>query len=74
VAHQFLAIPCDAKTLREVIMRAVRLRGLLDERELQAVAGGLRDIPARPENYVALFNRLADPNSKSSDSRLEHKP
>jgi HD-like signal output (HDOD) protein/ActR/RegA family two-component response regulator len=67
VAHQFLAKPCDAKTLREVILRVAGLRCLLEERELQTLAAGLRDIPARPESYTALSNQLADPNGKSSD-------
>jgi HD-like signal output (HDOD) protein len=67
VAHQFLAKPCDAKRMREVIMRAASLRNLLQERELQALAAGLREIPARPETYTALSDRLADPNAKSSE-------
>jgi HD-like signal output (HDOD) protein/CheY-like chemotaxis protein len=67
VAQQFLAKPCDSKTLRDAIMRAAQLRSLLEERELQAVAGRLSDIPARPENYSALSDRLADPTTRSSD-------
>lgn len=67
VTHQFLAKPCDGKTLRDTIMRVAELRSLLEERELQAVAGCLSDIPARPENYSALSVRLADPNTRSSD-------
>jgi HD-like signal output (HDOD) protein/CheY-like chemotaxis protein len=67
VAHQFLAKPCDAKTLREVILRVAGLRQLLEERELQVLAAGLSDIPARPETYTALSERLSNPNSKASD-------
>ena len=67
VTHQFLAKPCDGKTLRDTILRVAELRALLEERELQAVAGRLSDIPALPENYSALSVRLADPNTRSSD-------
>jgi HD-like signal output (HDOD) protein len=67
VAHQFIAKPCDAKTLRDVLLRVARLRNLLQERELQVLAAGLHQIPARPENYTALSARLADPNAKSSE-------
>jgi HD-like signal output (HDOD) protein len=67
VVHQFLAKPCDGQTLRDTILRVAKLRSLLEERELQAVAGRLSDIPARPENYSALSDRLADPTTRSSD-------
>lgn len=67
VAHQFLSKPCDSKTLRGVILRAAGLQSLLSDRELQALAAGMRDIPARPETYTALCKRLADPKTTSRD-------
>jgi HD-like signal output (HDOD) protein len=66
VAHQFLAKPCDAKMLRNVILRAVGLQNLLNDRSLQALAAGMPDLPARPKTYAVLSQQLADPTTKSS--------
>src|SRR5262249_28905437 len=51
VAHQFLAKPCDANALREVITRAAGLHKLLSDRELQTLVAGMHDIPVRPKIY-----------------------
>jgi HD-like signal output (HDOD) protein len=65
VAHQFLAKPCDAETMRSVLLRAAGLHALLCDRALQTLAASMRDIPSRPETYTALSERLADPNATS---------
>jgi HD-like signal output (HDOD) protein len=67
VAHQFLSKPCDATTLRGVLLRAVGLHSLLEDRELQAMAAGMREIPARPETYATISKMLASPASTSVD-------
>jgi HD-like signal output (HDOD) protein len=67
VAHQFLAKPCDAAVLRNVIMRASNLHTLLADRALQALVTGMRDVPARPKTYTELSKLLADPTSTSRD-------
>jgi HD-like signal output (HDOD) protein/ActR/RegA family two-component response regulator len=67
VAHQFLAKPCDAIALRDVITRAVGLHGLLQDRELQSLVAGMRDIPARPRTYSDLTRLLGEPSTTSSD-------
>lgn len=67
VAHQFLAKPCDAMTLRSVLLRAAGLHSLLHDRALQTLAAGMRDIPARPKTYTALSNLLADPKVTSAN-------
>jgi HD-like signal output (HDOD) protein/CheY-like chemotaxis protein len=67
VAHQFLAKPCDAATLRDVITRAVGLQRLLSDRELQTLVAGMRDIPVRPKTYTELSRLLADPSATSRD-------
>ena len=67
VAHQFLAKPCDAGALREVIKRAAGLRQLLEDRELQTLVAGMRDIPVRPKIYNEVSKLLADPSATSRD-------
>jgi HD-like signal output (HDOD) protein len=71
VAHQFLAKPCDAAMLREVILRASGLHKLLEDRALQSLVAGMRDVPVRPKTYTDLSMLLADPAATSRDiSRL----
>jgi len=67
VAHQFLAKPCDATMLRDVIMRASGLRNLLEDRALQTLVAGMRDVPVRPKTYTDLSKLLADPAATSRD-------
>jgi HD-like signal output (HDOD) protein/ActR/RegA family two-component response regulator len=71
VAHQFLAKPCDAAMLREVIVRASGLHTLLEDRTLKTLVAGMRDVPVRPKTYTELSKLLADPAATSRDiSRL----
>jgi HD-like signal output (HDOD) protein/ActR/RegA family two-component response regulator len=67
VAHQYVAKPCDAETLRSVITRAVGLRNLLDDRDLRAHVGGIKELPARPKVYIDLTALLGQPNSGASE-------
>ena len=67
VAHQFLAKPCDAAALREVITRAAGLHKLLRDRKLQTLVAGMRDIPARPKTYSELTRMLGEPKTTASD-------
>lgn len=53
-AHQFLAKPCDADTLREAVLRACRLRDLLKNETIQRVVAGLDALPSLPEIYQEL--------------------
>lgn len=63
VAHQFVAKPCDADQLRDVITRAVGLRKLLADRSLQALVAGLKELPARPQVFLSLTALLSDSSS-----------
>lgn len=67
VAHQFLAKPCDATMLRDVILRASGLHRLLEDRSLQTLVAGMRDVPVRPQTYTDLSKLLADPAVTSRD-------
>jgi HD-like signal output (HDOD) protein len=63
VAHQFLAKPCDAGTLRVAVERACHLKGLLNDDSIRRTVGALRDLPALPRTYDALTQALADPET-----------
>jgi DNA-binding NtrC family response regulator len=49
VAHQFLAKPCAAATLHQVIARTAQLTQLLPDRKLQTLAGQIGSLPSPPE-------------------------
>jgi HD-like signal output (HDOD) protein/ActR/RegA family two-component response regulator len=63
VAHQFLAKPCDAATLRVAIERACHLKGLLNDDSIRRMVGALRDLPSLPRTYDALTQALTDPDT-----------
>jgi HD-like signal output (HDOD) protein len=65
VAHVFLAKPCNAGELRDVIERACSLRALLGDGALLEVVGGAGVLPSVPDMYMALEGVLADPASGS---------
>ena len=65
-AHQFLAKPCDADTLREAVLRACRLRDLLKNEKIQRVVAGLDALPSLPEIYQELRTEM-----DSDDMSLE---
>jgi HD-like signal output (HDOD) protein/ActR/RegA family two-component response regulator len=63
VAHQFLAKPCDAGTLRVAVERACHLKGLLSDDSIRRTVGALRDLPSLPRTYEALTQGLSDPDT-----------
>ena len=63
VAHQFLAKPCDAGTLRVAVERACHLKGLLSDESIRRTVGALRDLPSLPRTYEALTQGLAEPDT-----------
>jgi len=63
VAHQFLAKPCDAGTLRVAIERACHLKALLSDDSIRRTAGALRDLPSLPRTYNALTQALGEPDT-----------
>jgi HD-like signal output (HDOD) protein len=63
VAHQFLAKPCDAGTLRVAIERACHLKGLLSDDSIRRTVGALRDLPSLPRTYKALTQALGEPDT-----------
>lgn len=67
VAHQFLAKPCDACELANIVERAYDLQCLLQHEELLAVVTGIDNLPAIPVTYQRLVVAIADENSSAKD-------
>jgi len=54
LAHQYIAKPCEAERLEQVIERCVQLQELLREPRVRAAVGRLRQLPALPRVYSRL--------------------
>jgi HD-like signal output (HDOD) protein len=54
VAHQFLAKPCAAATLHQVIARTEQLTRLLPDRKLQSLVGQIGSLPSPAHFYQKL--------------------
>jgi len=65
VAHQFLAKPCGAETLHQVIARTRQLTQLLPDRKLQTLTGQIGVLPCAPHTLQELTQLLErdDPSS-----------
>lgn len=68
VAHQFLAKPCAAETLHQVIARSGRLGALLPNRKLQALAGQVDALPSTCAAHQQL-NALLESDDAAGRSR-----
>ncbi|MFA8341846.1 MAG: HDOD domain-containing protein [Rhodothermaceae bacterium] len=58
VAHQFIAKPCDAETLKAKIVKTIKLRELLSDKSLLEVVNGIDDLPSLPDTYIQLDAEL----------------
>lgn len=56
--HQYLAKPCDTDELKKRLLRAFAVRGLLKNRELQAVVSRLEAMPSLPSLYLEVTREL----------------
>ena len=63
--HQFLAKPCDATELKKRLTGAFAVRGLLQNKELQAVVSRMQALPSLPSLFVEVTREL-----ESSESSL----
>jgi HD-like signal output (HDOD) protein len=59
VAHQFLAKPCDAKTVRQVVERSGMLHRTLADPGLRAMVGGVDRLPSALHVFQQLSELLA---------------
>jgi putative nucleotidyltransferase with HDIG domain len=62
-AHQFLAKPCDAETLKDTLARAFALRRLIADRRLKSLLSRLETLPSPPVLYTQLMAEIQSPNS-----------
>ena len=67
IAHQFLAKPCEASQLEQVIRRACDLSQILNDDALQSVVGGIAKLPSAPRTYVELNALLSSGNASLQD-------
>ncbi len=63
VAHQFLLKPCDPHMLRVAVERATSLSDVLSNKMLASTVGSVKDLPVLPRTFMALREKLADPNA-----------
>jgi putative nucleotidyltransferase with HDIG domain len=71
VAHQFLPKPCDAAVLESVVERACALHVLVPDETMRKIIGGLKHLPALPENYQALQGAVAgEPSGTAEAGRI----
>jgi HD-like signal output (HDOD) protein len=67
IAHQFLAKPCEANQLEQVVRRACDLSQILNNDELQSMVGGIAKLPSAPQTYVELNTLLGSGNASLQD-------
>jgi HD-like signal output (HDOD) protein/CheY-like chemotaxis protein len=67
VAHQFLAKPCDAASLQNVVDRACRLQALLGNDTIRSTVGTIGGLPSAPKIYMAVTKALEDPDTSMKD-------
>lgn len=62
-AHQYLAKPCDADTLKATLGRAFALRRLISDRRLKSLLPRLEVLPSLPALYTEILGEIQAPNS-----------
>jgi len=67
VAHQFLLKPCDPNMLRVAVERATSLLNILSNKLLANLVGSVKDLPVLPRTYMALRQKLAEPEASIRD-------
>jgi HD-like signal output (HDOD) protein len=59
IANQYVAKPCDARELENIIDRCFHLQALLSEESLRKVVGRIGSLPAMPKTYARLQAALS---------------
>ena len=62
-AHQYLAKPCDAETLKSTVNLACAMRNLLADEKLRRLVSQLHTVPSLPILYSELVAELNTPDS-----------
>lgn len=60
VAHQFLAKPCDAGVLENVVERAIQLQKLVTDPVVRGMVGKVSGLPSMPHLYTKLRTMLTN--------------
>ena len=63
IAHQYLAKPCEAETLKSVVMRTCALRELLADDAVRRMVSNMDSIPSLPSLYVEIMEEIQSPNA-----------
>lgn len=63
VAHQFLAKPCDADTLKHTINHACALRSLMSNEKLTGILSQLKSVPSMSALYTEIIEELRYPDA-----------
>lgn len=63
IAHQYLAKPCDAETLKATVARACSVRDLLNNAAIQEVLSGMDTLPSLPTLYTRIMEELQSPDA-----------
>jgi HD-like signal output (HDOD) protein len=67
LAHQYIAKPCDAEEVENVIERCFLLQELLESDSLRGIVGRIGRLPAAPKVYARLQTALAAPDVTADD-------
>ena len=62
-AHQFIAKPCEAETLKAALARAFVMRRLTGEHRMRALLSRLQTLPSQPALYTELTAAIQSPHS-----------
>jgi HD-like signal output (HDOD) protein/ActR/RegA family two-component response regulator len=65
-AHQFLAKPCSAQVLVDVILRAFELNRVLGSENLRKLLAGLKSLPTPPETYYSVVANMERPDASAT--------
>jgi len=65
-AHQYLAKPCTAQTLVDVIRRALELRRVLASEDLRKLLASLKSLPTPSATYFAVVKYMDDPRASAN--------
>ncbi|PKU25531.1 HDOD domain-containing protein [Telmatospirillum siberiense] len=65
-AHQFLAKPCSAQVLVDVILRAFELERVLGSEHLRKLLTGLKGLPTPSDTYYTLLDYMKRPEASAT--------